>query len=456
MSAPDGPVVPSGADGLSDDVRERVRRLVPKGEAICVGFSGGLDSATLLDILADDRFTADYPVTALHVHHGLSPNADEWVRACERFCARHGIPLTVEEVHVDRASPLGLEAAARVARYAVYAGRKERYLALAHHLDDQAETVLLQLLRGTGLKGIAAMPEARELRGTGITLIRPLLEHSRERLEAYAKDQGLRWIEDESNQVMAYDRNYVRHEIGPRLSTRYGGWRESLARFARHAASANQLLDDLATMDGVPARPGDPLALPFGLPEERRANALRAFLARNAVAMPSEARLAEMSRQLFDARDDARVRIDHAGVSIVRHRGQAFVERGLDPTPPWRVEWNREPQVPLGSERGMVEFVAAQGQGIARRAVEQAGWYFAPRAGGETLRLGSNRPTRTLKNLLQEHDVAAWQREKLPLLFHNERLVWVPGVGIADEYACPPGEEGLKPSWTVAGKAPLC
>jgi tRNA(Ile)-lysidine synthase len=456
VSRPDGPVVPNGADGLSRDVRERVARWVPEGQALCVALSGGLDSTTLLDILADDDFMRTRPVSAVHVHHGLSPHAEDWVRHCERFCANHGVPLTVERVHVDRASPLGIEAAARVARYAVFAGRPERYLVLAHHLDDQAETVLLQLLRGTGLKGIAAMPEVRELRGTGIHLVRPMLEHPREALEAYAKAQALRWVDDESNVALTYDRNYLRHEVAPRLAARHGGWRESLARFARHAAGANAMLDELATMDGVPAAPGDPFTLPEGLSEERRANALRAFLARNAVAMPSESRLAEMSRQLFEARADAQVRIDHAGVSIVRHRNQAFVERSLEPVTPWRIEWQREPAVRLGAERGEVQFVASVGEGISRRALDQAGWYFAPRAGGETLRLGTGRPTRTLKNLLQENDIATWDRERLPLLFHNERLVWVPGVGIADEYACSPGEEGLKPLWKVAGKAPLC
>src|SRR5206468_13052879 len=136
-----------------------------------------------------------------------SPHADEWVRACERFCANHGVALTVERVRVDRESPLGLEAAARVARYAVYAGRPEPFLALAHHLDDQAETVLLQLLRGTGLKGIGAMPELRALPGSRVSIYRPLLAMSRAALLGYAKREGLRWIEDESNASTGFDRN---------------------------------------------------------------------------------------------------------------------------------------------------------------------------------------------------------------------------------------------------------
>jgi tRNA(Ile)-lysidine synthase len=441
---------------LAAQVMLRVTRAMPPGAAICVGFSGGLDSAVLLDILSEQGVDAGYKVGAVHVHHGLSLNADVWVKFCERFCANHGVPLAVEYVRVDQASPLGLEGAARVARYAVYASRAEPFLALAHHLDDQAETVLFQLLRGTGIKGIAAMPELRPLRGTRVQLFRPLLEHSRAELRAYAEERGVRWIEDESNAVPRQDRNFLRLDVAPMLDERFPAWRESLARFARHAGEAGELLEQLALLDGVPQRPGEPMPLVATLPAQRRGNALRTFLARNAVAMPSEARLAEMERQLFDAREDARVRIDHAGVSIVRHLGNVLIERGLDSAGPWRVEWRRESDVNLGADRGSVHFDTVVGDGIAM-APERAGeWYFASRGGGESLRLGIDRPTRTLKNLLQEREIAVWQREKLPLLFHGERLVWVPGIGIDAEYACGPGQPGLKPTWRVAGKAPLC
>jgi tRNA(Ile)-lysidine synthase len=447
---------------IAADVTARVTRAIPQGSSICVGLSGGLDSTVLLEILAEHAVAAGYKVTAIHVNHGLSPNASDWVRFCERLCANQGVPLAIEHVRVNAASPEGIEGAARTARYAAFAARTEPFLALAHHLDDQAETVLMQLLRGTGLKGIAAMPELRPLLGTRMQVFRPLLDYSRAQLKEYAEERGLRWVEDESNASTRFDRNFLRHEVGPKFDQRYPGWRDSLVRFARHAASANELLDQLAAADGVPAKPGEALPIVPTLAPERRANALRAFLARNAVQMPTEARLAEMARQLYEARDDARVRIDHAGIAIVRHQGGARIERELGPAmaapqSPWRVDWHRERDVDLGADRGVVHFDSTRGEGIAADPARSGRWYFAPRSGGETLRLGgADRPTRTLKNLLQEREIPIWQREKLPLLFHEDRLVWVPGVGIASEYACPDGQEGFQPSWRVAGKAPVC
>jgi tRNA(Ile)-lysidine synthase len=447
---------------IAGDVGARIAEVIPKDATICVGLSGGLDSTVLLSVIA--RHLADAGrVTALHVHHGLSPNAEQWVKFCERLCANEGVPLTIERVRVDPTSPLGMEGAARVARYAAYAARPERYIALAHHLDDQAETVLMQLLRGTGMRGIAAMPELRELRGTNVHIFRPLLAFSRAALRKFAEEEGLRWVEDESNATTGPNRNFLRLDVAPLFDTRYPGWREALARFARHAGCASDLLEALATLDGVPTQPGAPLPLNAALDAERRANALRAFLARNAIAMPTEARLEDMSRQLYEARDDARVRIDHGAVSIVRHKGEAMIDRHLEPpvhreqrTGPWRVDWNRESEVDLGETRGVVCFDPVVGEGIAQSALGEGPWYFAPRSGGETMRIGgADRPTRTLKNLLQERDIPVWQRD-FPLLFRGERLVWAPGVGIAADYACAEGQPGLRPTWRVAGKTPLC
>ena len=426
---------------------------LPRDAALCVGFSGGVDSAVLLDIAAREAKRHSRKLSALHVHHGLSPNADRWTAACERFCAARGVALEVVRVRVDRRSKEGIEAAAREARYRVYAGRGEPFVALAHHLDDQAETVLLQLLRGTGLKGVAAMPAMRTLPGSKVTIYRPLLAVSRREILEYARAAKLEWVEDESNASTAHDRNYLRHEVAPLLDARFPGWRERAARFARHAAEADALLQAQARCDGAA---GETLALAAGLSPSRRANALRAFLASHQLAMPSAARLSEMARQLYGARADARVRIEHDGAVIARHRGEARIERALGEAGPWRVEWHGESSVELGDGRGRVRFGRERGAGIDASRVEGGRWCFMPRSGGEKIRIAARGRTRTLKNLLQERSIPAWQRDRLPLLFHGESLVWVPGVGVAAEYACGAREEGLRPCWTVAGGPALC
>ena len=441
---------------LATHIGARVAAVLAPGAPVCVGFSGGLDSVVLLDVLAAHS-RGSRPLAAVHVHHGLSPDADAWAAFCRAFCEARRIPLAIEHVHVDRSAPDGVEGAARRARYAVYAARPEPVVALAHHLDDQAETVLLQMLRGTGMKGIAAMPELRTLAGGSTRIFRPLLGVPRSALAAHAEAARLQWITDGSNADAAYDRNFLRHEVAPLLDARFPGWREAAHRLARHAAGADGLLEALARIDGVPAKPGEGLPIDASLPAARRGNALRAWLALNGIAMPSEARLAEMSRQLYDARDDARVRIAHAGVALARHRHHVLIEApGAAGREAWRIEWRGEAEVDLGAGRGIVKFERKRGSGMALAPGEGAPWYFAPRRGGERIRLDPSRPTRTLKNLLQEHGIPAWQRERMPLLFHGDRLVWVPGVGINAEYACGSGQEGFSPSWRVAGRAPVC
>jgi tRNA(Ile)-lysidine synthase len=419
----------------------------PSAAAVCVGYSGGLDSTVLLHLLHEHAQAR--ALTAVHVHHGLSPNADQWAQSCARTCERLRVPLQVVRVDVDRRSPLGIEGEARRLRYDAYAARPEPFVALAHHLDDQAETVLLQLLRGTGLKGVAAMPVLRAL-SPRVTLWRPLLAYRRGELEAHARREGLEWVDDESNRSPAHDRNFLRHDVAPLLDARFPEWRRSLARFATHAASADELLEALATIDGVPAARGETLRLERHLAASRRANVLRAYLARNGLAMASEARLAEMARQLYEAREDAVVRLEHDGIVITRHRGRARLEAPLPA--PWRVPWRGEADVRLGDAIGAVHFEPVTGAGLRREARTTGEWFFAPRAGGERIRLAAGRPTRTLKNLLQESGFSPGERARLPLLFHGERLVWVPGIGIAAEYACGAAENGLQPRWDGGGE----
>ena len=433
-------------------IASRIASGVPRGARVCVGYSGGLDSSVLLDLLARCRERSGIDLCALHVHHGLSPEADRWVVHCEARARALGVALAVERVAVERASALGIEAAARQERYAAYARTGAPFVALAHHLDDQAETVLLQLLRGSGLKGLAAMAPEHPLlppppaRGPQVaTLLRPLLDVPRETLRDYATARALAWIEDESNDSLEMQRNALRHAVIPVLAERFPAWRVTLARAARHAASADRLLAQLAAADLGDAFSGTGLA---ALDADRQANALRFFLAAQGLAMPSEARLADIARQLAGARSDAQVRIEHDGRWIVRHRGMIAVVDAAPADAAWRHEWRGERELSLGAPRGRVQFSECRGEGIAHSAVLQGQWHFAARAGGERMRLHAGRPTRTLKNLMQERGVPAWQRPAMPLLFHDDELVWVPLVGIAADHLCPPSGEGLLPVWS--------
>ena len=435
---------------LERHIAERVAVALPQGASVCAGLSGGLDSVVLVELLARAAGRRPFRLSAVHVHHGISPNADAWASFCESFCEARAIPISIERVRVERCAREGLEAAARKARYAVFGSRTEDLVALAHHLDDQAETVLLQIVRGTGLKGAAAMPELRAL-APRVRIFRPLLDVPRAALEAFARREGLAWVEDESNARHAHGRNFLRHEVAPRLDARFPGWRRSAQRFARHAASADALLQALAVIDGLPASRDEPLRLEPRLAPERRANLLREYLALNEVPLPSEARLQEISRQLFEARPEARVRIDHAGVALVRYRHALSLDRGGAAGEPWHRPWQGELQVDLGRDLGHVRFAESTGEGLGTARIAEGGWHFAGRAGGERMRTHPRRPTRSLKNLLQEHAIPPWERPRLPLLFHRDALVWVPGIGIAVDYACAPGEPGLVPHWSGPG-----
>jgi tRNA(Ile)-lysidine synthase len=259
--------------------------------------------------------TLNLRVSAIHVHHGLSVNADQWATACESICLGIDVPLTLVRVTVDRGSSQGLEAAARAARYAAYSAVAADFLALAQHADDQAETVLHQMLRGTGLRGMAGMGEARQLRD-GLKLLRPLLTVTRAEIEAFAVENRLEWIEDESNADTGFTRNFLRHEITPLLAARFPHFRESLARTARHASEADEMLDALAKIDlawdGRRARAD----LLDALPLSRQVNALYhwlQWLGPHPFSLPSHAELTEWAQQLFrqSPRDKAHVAGGH-------------------------------------------------------------------------------------------------------------------------------------------------
>ncbi len=421
---------------------------------VAVALSGGRDSMVLLDVLARLAPELQLVPSAIHVHHGLSLHADAWAAFCDAECAQRGIALTVHRVDVPRVPRASLEATARTARYAALVCADVDAVMLGHHADDQAETLLLQLLRGAGPQGLASMPALRA--GHGPAFLRPLLELPRAVIEEHARRYDVRWIDDESNANTGLRRNFLRHEIAPRLRAAFPGYPATLVRAAAHAAEASRLLDVLAAQDagvsGIVASTEDTAALTLeraafvALAERdpaRARNLLRWFLRRHALPLPSTARLAAMQNQIVRATPDARVRLVHAGAEIGIHRGRIVVH--APPAVPYAVRWNGEHSLTL--PHGTLAFGTASGVGLAADAIDGAPIVVRPREGGERIRLASNRPRHSLKHLLQEAGIPAWQRVGWPVVWCGDALAAVPGIGVAFEFQAQAGARGYELTW---------
>ncbi|MGB8337643.1 MAG: tRNA lysidine(34) synthetase TilS [Burkholderiales bacterium] len=429
----------------------QLKILFKQGSRVCVGFSGGLDSVVLLDCLHRLQDIEYYKLFAIHVNHQLSPNANSWAQFCTDFCARKNIPLQIETVNIAGDHASGIEAAARDARHGVFKKQTTNFIALAHHADDQAETLLLLLLRGAGVKGASAMPLLQKKNPlTGMpAIVRPLLEVTRIELEQYATQRGLKWISDESNADIRYDRNYMRHEVMPQIEKRFPAYRVTFGRAAQHFAEASALLDELAAMDVKAAMLEDQLSQAWlmQLSKARAKNLLRYFLARHGVRMPQAARLDDLVRQLQSSGYDAEVCVELGRHEVRAWRGRIYLLPIAPPDAAVNMRWNGETEIKLTPLMGVLKFVLTTGQGVSVSKLSSGAVTVRSRSGGETLQLAANRPRRTLKNLLQESEVPPWERERLPLLFYGDRLVWVPGIGVDINFQAVSGEAGYSVDW---------
>jgi tRNA(Ile)-lysidine synthase len=437
----------------SNDLRGKVAAAlapsVAPGAHVVLGLSGGVDSVALLSILCELAPELRFSLRAVHVNHAISPNAPRWAEFCSALCREKGVPLLVETVDIARYRESGLEGAARRARYEVFARLEADVLALAQHRDDQAETLLLQLLRGAGLRGLAAMPSARPLGGTRIRLLRPLLQVSRGNIESYARERGLAWIEDESNADTTRKRNFLRHEALPLLERQFPAAREAIARAAGHLAEVCELMDELARSDRERAGGAEiDLVRLLELGGARAKNVLRHACEQRGIPAPGTAQLSELLRQLSGARQGAAVSVPVSGWSFHRYRGRVYLEPlRVGPELTMREPWNGENALPLLALGGVLRFKPEEGRGLSVDKLRRAPVTVRARRGGERLRPNRARPRRTLKNMLQERSVPPWRRERLPLLYCGEDLVCVPGIGDDCTYQAAPGESGLIVSW---------
>lgn len=411
---------------------------------VWVAVSGGLDSMALLHRLSRLQVPG---LRAVHVHHGLQPVADEWVRRVRRQCRALGVPLSLRRVEVMVRGE-GPEAAARLARQAAFAAlmRPDDVLVTAHQHDDQAETVLLRALRGTGIEGLAAMPGLAPY-GPG-RIWRPLLKTPRTAIEAYAQRAGLQWVEDPHNRDPRFARSYLRHAIRPLLQRHWPQAEASLVRLAQHAQDATALLLDLAREDaaalGVSPQVGTWLTLPLapllGLSAARRRNLLRALWSRQQWRAPSAEWLQRLEDEVLRARADAQPCLPFAEGEARRYRDRLFLMPALPPSPEpaHALSWRpRVSFVVLPAGCGAVRSPMAPPRPLTLRFAE----------GGERLKPAGARHHRTLKQLCQQAGIPVWVRERLPLIYDGERLISIAGRWNASELA---ELKGFAPIWDCA------
>lgn len=404
----------------------------PESAGYVVALSGGGDSTTLLLALHEQR--PGPPLRAVHVRHGLHPDAGRWAEYCSGLCRELGVGLEILDVAVSADDGRGLEAAARDARYAALADRlgPGEMLLTGHHRDDQAETMLLQLMRGTGPDGLAAMAECRQF-GSG-WLARPLLGVSRQALRNWLEARGRDWVEDPDNANPARTRNFVRHRILPLLAERWSGVSEVLARGADNLRDAQRALNAWSRAELARGlTPGDEglrLDVLGELDGPRRRQVLRCWLREAGLPVPDRIQLEELEAQVFEARRDAQPLVAWPGCQVRRHRDVLYASGPLEfPDPATALAWRTSRSLALPAGLGRLVLEGREG--------EPPDWRLTVRfrRGGERIRLGRRDHHTDLKTLLQDMAVPPWERARVPLVFDGPELAAVADWCIAAPFA---------------------
>ena len=419
---------------------------LPVNSRFRVAYSGGMDSHVLLYALARLRAVPGFVLHAVHVNHGLQPAAGEWARHCEQICADLDVPCVVEHIHVADLREEGLEAAARRERYACLARHIEpgEVLLTAHHQDDQAETMLLQLLRGAGVQGLAGM--APLMAFSAGRLARPLLYFPRHALERYARAEGLCWVEDPSNRDLRHGRNLVRHKIFPTLQARWPTAARQLAQAARHAAEAADILEEVARADLGHCQVGQGLQISLlaQLPAPRRRNALRYWIRGCGFQTPSTALLERILALTEHLPRTRHAMIRWGGAELRRYRDMLMLHSpGSAPEPAGEIIWDGKSPLLLPATGQRLRFAPVSGAGLARTRLEGVTFQVRFRRGGERCRLPGRPHHHKLKKLLQAAGVPPWERARLPLLYVNDALAAIGDRWVCEPYAARADEPGL-------------
>lgn len=409
-----------------------------------VAYSGGVDSHVLLHLLA--KLPQHPPIHAIHINHQLQPQASDWVEHCQQQAAALDIPFTCIDIEVDKHSGQGLEAQARDARYYAFEELLEAgdVLMQGHHRDDQVETFMLRLLRGSGSKGLSAIPQQRTI--ADAQLFRPLLSMRKRDIEAYARSHRLQWVEDPSNQANDFDRNYLRNKVLPLLEVRWPNYRSTLARAAQFSEQSHQLNQELASIDAESLQLDEQqhaVAIEnlqtLSIPRQR--NVLRFLFSSWQFSLPNAAQLEAIICQLMPAKGDAIPKVEWFGAEVRRFKNQLYIMRPL-------VDFDSQQVFPWLIENDLVidgvgTLCARPGKGPGLDSSKLANKPLTVRfrQGGERCQPAGRSNSQTLKKLLQEYDVKPWLRDRIPLIYCGDMMVAVGDLWVNQEWFADSGAQ---------------
>jgi tRNA(Ile)-lysidine synthase len=409
-----------------------------------LALSGGLDSSVLLHLLVNLRSLYPIKLHAVHVHHGLSSNADSWGEHCEKVCRQFSVEFTQYNVNAVAASGDSPEEVARQRRYDVFKQciQANDIILTAHHQDDQAETLLLQLFRGAGPKGLAAMSAFNKFKQG--YLARPLLNFSRQSLHEYALHHQLAWIDDESNANTNFTRNFVRHEVISLLKSRWPNVTATLSRVAEHCAQTQELLENFSERDleGCYGSKPDTLSVKqlLQLTLERQRQVIRLWLSRANRPIPSTIKMHHIVHDVLHARADKLPLVMWGEVELRRYQDDIYILPKLQSHDEMKsFAWNLNQSLEL-SANGMLVVVPTLGEGL-RADVQSVSVRY--RRGGENFQLPGRSHHHSLKKLFQAWGIPPWQRDRVPLIFVGNELAVVVGYGIADKFVVAGDQAGL-------------
>ncbi|MES9962934.1 MAG: tRNA lysidine(34) synthetase TilS [Candidatus Sedimenticola sp. 20ELBAFRAG] len=431
-----------------DRLLDRLTALTPEQtRRYIVAYSGGCDSQVLLHALASLKNHLPGQVLAVHINHGLQPEAVLWAAHCAESCRSLEIPLETTSLELEPEPGESIEAVAREARYAAIQRLVKPYdvLLTAHHQDDQAETLLLQLFRGAGLRGMAAMPEVATF-GPGY-LVRPLLEFSRTQLETYATANGLSWVDDQSNLDQRYDRNFLRQNVMPVLLERWPSLRQTLSRSASYCAEAQNEIERVARDDLALIRDAvtNTLAIPqlMALDNPRLRSALRLWIRESGCRAPNSRRMKQIVTEVLGAADDRNPVVSWDGSEVRRYRGQLYIMPTVNyPDPGLTLAWNGVDELTLPAGMGVLSCRPGEG-GIDATLWKQGKLSVGFRPEGVKCRPAGRGVSVTLKKLFQEQGVPPWQRGRIPLLFIDGQLAAVGSLTVCEPFQAIAGAPGV-------------